>query len=297
MRMKKFAPILLLAWLSCGQNSTEPGKMPQIIVAPKVENISGSTADISWETDIAASSVVQYGVASGQLETTAQSGSLSTSHSIRLSGLKTGTLYFFSVTSTNKAGTATSAEFSFTTVASLDQALTAAWNAYQSKNYSQAISQFAKISTEYPTNAISLAGMGWCYIAPPIDSLAKGVNYFDKALGLQSKYQDALAGRGFALLAQKKYSAAISDLSKLLTYNAAYVFEKNVAINARQIRLALAMAYYYKQDYKQVQTQLDKIAPENGLHPNNSATWIVNGVTFVSYAEALLGWLEKLQHG
>jgi len=295
--MKKVVILLILIFLGCGGQSTEPKKVPQITVAPKVGGITVSSAEISWETDISANSVVRYGEQSGRLDLSTQSDAQETVHSIRLISLKTGSTYYYVAESSNKSGTATSAEFSFSTLASLEQLISSAWLNYQQGNYGQAITLFKTILQNYSRNTVAMTGLGWCYLASPIDSLKQAVSYFDQAIALDANYQDALAGRGLALLAQKSYSRAITSLEKVLQLNSAYIFSHNPSITAADLRLALAMAYFYKQDYSTTQSYLDILAPGNGLHPQDTTTWLVDGTSYLSYPEALLAWIEKLRRG
>src|SRR5207249_8521656 len=90
---------------------------PPVISSVAASNISTSGATISWATNEASESQVEYGptIAYGQ-ETTLDSA-LVTSHSVGLSGLTAGTLYHFRVKSADAAGNlAVSGDFTFTTL-------------------------------------------------------------------------------------------------------------------------------------------------------------------------------------
>ncbi len=92
---------------------------PVITVPPAAGSVGETSASITWRTDEASDSVVQYGVTStswGNYSNTKTSASLVTSHSIALSSLSAGTTYYFRVRSSDAAGNAvTSGEFSFST--------------------------------------------------------------------------------------------------------------------------------------------------------------------------------------
>ena len=92
---------------------------PLITVPPAAGSVGETSASITWRTDEASDSVVQYGVNStswGNYGNTKTSASLVTSHSIALNGLSAGTTYYYRVRSSDAAGNAvTSGEFSFTT--------------------------------------------------------------------------------------------------------------------------------------------------------------------------------------
>ncbi len=294
--MKKSAILFAFLFLvGCGSDSTGPKQIPQITVAPKVSTITTTSASVNWQTDIASTSIVRYGLTAGTHDFTIRNDNQTTAHTINLTGLKSGQQYFYIAESGAKDGSATSVEFSFTTLYTVDQMFTQAWAGYAQKNYSQAISYFLNILKESQNNTIALCGLGWCYMATPIDSLSKAITYFDMAIATQANYQDALAGRGFTYLALKKYSQAIDDHSKLLQANPTWYFNRDATVDYKDVQLALAMAWFYKQDYVNCQSMLDKLAPTNGLNPGNSATWTVDGAVYATYREAILAWLEKLR--
>jgi hypothetical protein len=101
--------------------------LPQLALADgpaifdvSVTDITGTTAQISWNTNTTSDSRVNYGDTIG-LGTPVYVGSNSTTHNIILAGLTPGTKYYFEVQSTDASGTATDnnggAFYSFDTVA------------------------------------------------------------------------------------------------------------------------------------------------------------------------------------
>ena len=83
-----------------------------------------TTSAITWTTDSASSSRVDYGTSATSLTSNVSSVALSTAHSISLTGLTAGTAYFYRVTSVDSAGNtatspiATAPAATFTTTAS-----------------------------------------------------------------------------------------------------------------------------------------------------------------------------------
>src|SRR4030042_5055149 len=101
--------------------------LPQLALADgpgiydvSVTDITGASAQISWNTNTTSDSRVNYGDTIG-LGTTAYISSNSTTHNIIVASLTPGTKYYFEVQSTDASGTATDnnggAFYSFTTVA------------------------------------------------------------------------------------------------------------------------------------------------------------------------------------
>jgi hypothetical protein len=78
-------------------------------------NITSTSALITWTTDQAADSLVEYGTTSGNYLNSEYDSAMLTSHSISLTGLIPSTTYYYIVTSSNANGTATSIEYTFST--------------------------------------------------------------------------------------------------------------------------------------------------------------------------------------
>ena len=77
--------------------------LPPVISAVAVTP-GTTTATITWTTDKASNSRVDYGTSPTALTLNSSDGSLVTSHSIGLTGLTTGTLYYYRVTSVDGSG-------------------------------------------------------------------------------------------------------------------------------------------------------------------------------------------------
>ena len=93
--------------------------------APVITNVStspGSTsAGVSWDTNEAATGVVDYGLSPGSLNSSVSASTLQTSQSVTLPGLTASTTYFYRVTATDAVGNASvDSVRSFTTAAQPD---------------------------------------------------------------------------------------------------------------------------------------------------------------------------------
>jgi len=97
-----------------------PDTTPPVLSGISASGITHSAATISWSTNEASNSVVEYGTTAGY-GSTASSGSMVTSHSLQLSSLSGSTLYHYRVKSQDAAGNlATSGDYTFTTPATPD---------------------------------------------------------------------------------------------------------------------------------------------------------------------------------
>ena len=86
------------------------------LTAVTATDITASSATITWTTDEAASSQVEYGPTTRYGQSTVTDSTLLTTHRVALSGLTDGTLYHARVRSTDTAGNeALSADVTFTT--------------------------------------------------------------------------------------------------------------------------------------------------------------------------------------
>ena len=99
-----------------------PDTTPPVISNVQSTSITASSATITWTTDEASNSVVEYGLTTSYGSTGSNAANV-TSHSIPLSGLSANTLYHYRVKSTDVAGnTATSEDHSFQTGSSTNYA-------------------------------------------------------------------------------------------------------------------------------------------------------------------------------
>lgn len=86
-----------------------------VISNVQVTNITRTTAMITWTTDVAADSSVDYGL-SASYGDTVSNASLVTNHSLTLTGLVPGMTYHYRVSSTNSGGMDTEADATFATI-------------------------------------------------------------------------------------------------------------------------------------------------------------------------------------
>ncbi len=92
---------------------------PPVIGTVATSGVSSSAATVSWSTNEAADSQVEYGTSTAYGASTAVAGAMVTSHGVTLSGLSAGTPYHYRVKSRDAAGNlATSGDFTFTTQSS-----------------------------------------------------------------------------------------------------------------------------------------------------------------------------------
>ena len=89
-------------------SATYGGSAPPVISGVSA-SAATTTATISWATDQSSTSQVAYGLSPTTLTSNSSNGALTASHSIGLSGLAPGTVYYYQVNSANTAGGSTTA--------------------------------------------------------------------------------------------------------------------------------------------------------------------------------------------
>ena len=95
------AALLLLAVVVAPASAS-----PLEIFEVSAGNVTATSAVITWTTDEPGNSTVNYG-ATTSLDFTASDGDFVTNHTVNLSGLNPGTLYYYEVSSTSEAGNIT----------------------------------------------------------------------------------------------------------------------------------------------------------------------------------------------
>lgn len=293
--IKKILMSLLLValFMNCGKNGTEPEPAPVIISGPEATFITPTYATISWATDQAADSKIQFGRNPGSYDSTSFSEELIAQHTITIEKLTVYTSYYYIVISKNENGADTSAENSFTTRKDAQLLLARAWKKFEQGQYSEASLDFGLVLAENSNYSDAYVGLGWSYSF--LDSLEQAKEQFDKAISLNNRLFDAYVGRGMVLLSSSKYNAAVSDLSFVLASNPIYAFSHNTDIDYKDIHIALAEAYFYQGKYDKAQGHINFLWSDNGLDPDESTTWIIDSVSYATYQEALLSAIEKLK--
>jgi hypothetical protein len=105
--------------------TTTAAATPPVISAVAASGITSSAATITWTTNVAANSQVDYGTTTSYGQSTPLNSSMVTSHTVALSGLSASTTYHYRVKSADASNNqATSGDFTFTTSAATSGSLT-----------------------------------------------------------------------------------------------------------------------------------------------------------------------------
>lgn len=97
-------------------SKTIPDLTPPVISGTTIGNITGISADITWTTDEAASSQIEYGITTGYGTSTPLDSTMVTSHTVTLTGLLPFITYHFRINSLDTNGNlSNSSDFTLTT--------------------------------------------------------------------------------------------------------------------------------------------------------------------------------------
>ena len=109
---KTFAMVTLALALGswCFAQDSGDRNKPQTLVitnGPVVENVTDTTAQVAWSTNVSSSTIVHYGIDSVQLNGVASMPWGALTHRVQLKNLKPNTMYYFRVESGQGQGTGT----------------------------------------------------------------------------------------------------------------------------------------------------------------------------------------------
>jgi hypothetical protein len=177
----------------------------------------------------------------------------------------------------------------------LDADLQAAWNAFLAGDFAGARAQFGDILAANPGLLEANLGYGWA--SGFTQFLADAETALEAVVAADPTQADAWAGLAVIRLAMDDAAGAITAGQELLNRNAAWQFEFRSSVDADDVRLAMAQAYVSQGEdsFDEAQALLDVLDPTNGLDPLDDATWVVGGITYDTYAAALIQALQLVE--
>ena len=196
-----------------------------IASAVGVSGVGQGSATVSWTTNEAADTQVEYGLTASYGATTALSATLTTAHSAPLSGLAAGTLYHYRVRSKDAAGNlGVSADATFTTAAAAP--VVACWTSAGSWQNAAFPAQTGSFTAEFDATASAAKIDG-------ISGLSNGPASAYSGLAAAVRFNntgtiDARNGGAYAAAASIPYSAGTSYHFRLVVNTAARTYSAYV---------------------------------------------------------------------
>ena len=280
-----------LLWYSC---SPEEDKTEiQIVNGPTTDLIAPTQVLISWETDIPGNSIVDYGNTT-DVDLTFTDDEERQFHNVLLSGLTAKIRYYYQVTSISLVIDAgASSELSEFMTGENEESITRnGWVWFAQNQMDSATFYFDEALLQNDKYGWAFIGRGWVQLRQ--GELLEALSNFNTGLTFDPTILDGRVGRAAINLSFNAYDNVISDGNYVLNTDGNYVFEYDETVDYRDVHIFLAQAYYAKGDFESVQAHCNILDPNNGLDPAMPSSWVVNGVTYGTYLEALLGLIQYL---
>ncbi len=169
------------------------------------------------------------------------------------------------------------------------------WTAFEAGDITAALGLFNEAVSINPVNAEAHHGRGWARLLR--GELSQAQSSFNSANTNGLTGVDADAGLAFVYRDLPDFNQAISNARSVLTSSSSWSFSHRTSVDWRDLRLVIAQCSYRlgEANFDDAQAELDLLDPDNGLDDTDSGTWVVDGITYDTYAEALLMALEALE--
>jgi tetratricopeptide (TPR) repeat protein len=169
------------------------------------------------------------------------------------------------------------------------------WSLFESDDFTGAKSKFNEALAKDGNYADAYNGRGWCNAFLDLDPEA--ISDFNSANTTNLSKPDAYAGLAGVHVGTQEFANAVENANIVLSMDPNYQFSHRNSIDYMDLRLIKAQAYYGLGDayLDSAQAEVNYLNPFNGLDPAESSSWVVNGVIYNSYAEALLKEIQRLE--
>lgn len=169
------------------------------------------------------------------------------------------------------------------------------WAAFEANDIATARTHFTaaiNINFEY---AEAVLGIGW--VSTLEGNLRGAQTNLERAIYLGLDNFGANVGLAVVLRDRLDFTNSIVHARLVITSLPAYVFSHRTSVDWKDLRLIIAQCCYRLGGnyFSDAQAEVDILDPGNGLDPNDSGTWVVGGITYNTYGEALLKEIESLE--
>jgi tetratricopeptide (TPR) repeat protein len=169
------------------------------------------------------------------------------------------------------------------------------WGLFESDDFSDAKAKFSQAMAKDSAYADAYNGRGWCNAFLDLEDEAISDFLAANLKGLSKP--DAYAGLAAMYVGDQEFQSAITNAKNALAMDLTYQFSHKTSIDYLDLHLILAQAYYgLGGEYlDSAQQEVDYLNPGNDLNPADPMTWVVDGITYYAYAEALLKEIQRLE--
>ena len=171
------------------------------------------------------------------------------------------------------------------------------WQHFEAGDLDLALAAFDSATVLNANHGPAYVGQGWTRLslAATDGELQAAVGSFNTAFGQGETGNDTRAGRAAARLASagSDLAGAILDAEAVLDNTPVYSFSYRSSFDHRDLHLIIAFAEITLDDFEAALTAADAIQA-SGIDFDDSATWQVDGATYLSFVAAVLAHVNKL---
>ncbi|MBU1700447.1 MAG: hypothetical protein KJ970_01040 [Candidatus Eisenbacteria bacterium] len=167
------------------------------------------------------------------------------------------------------------------------------WTIFEQGNYSDALARFSSAISKDASYGPAYVGQGWSHLM--LSSFGSASSSFNNAIAHGATGADAYGGKGATLLGLQSadLAQAVSAAQTARAHSPSFVFDHRTSFNVNDLYLVEGCAFAGQALYNSALVAANAIAP-SGIVSTNSSTWMVNGVTYSTYAKAVLAYLMKM---
>ncbi len=173
------------------------------------------------------------------------------------------------------------------------------WDSFEAGDLNAALTDFDAAIARDGAYADAHVGQGWARLglAATGTGMTSAATSFTAALGAGATGAEVRAGRASAYLGAggATLDDAVTDAIAARQQTPAFQFAHRTSFDHRDLRLIEAFALAGQDDLEGALAAADGIAA-SGITTGNSASWVVDGVTYGSYGAAVLAYLNKLSN-
>lgn len=173
------------------------------------------------------------------------------------------------------------------------------WDSYEAGDLNAALTDFDAAIARDGAYADAHVGQGWAQLglAATGTGMTSAAASFTAALGAGATGAEVRAGRAAVYLGAggATLDDAVTDAVAARQQSPSFQFAHRTSFDHRDLRLVEAFALAAQDDLEGALAAADGVAA-SGITPGNSASWVVDSVTYGSYGAAVLAYLNKLSN-
>lgn len=169
----------------------------------------------------------------------------------------------------------------------ITEIVTSGWTDFTSDSLEQAIVHFNKAIKLDTGNVAAHVGKGWSLLMQTESSKDSSLFFLQKGIEDSVWNLDASCGFAVAKFILSEFQDALSSINTVLTEAPAYYFQYKTSINWQDLLVIQAQIQYLNRDYIEALASVEKLTREFNLDPDASATWVVEGIEYLTFEAAL----------